>query len=177
MLSASLNKKLIPSFLQYCLFVCSFSFLPFFFFFICLTFFLVGRGAGLFWGLMLLCVVVFLVVSFYYYYYYHHRRYHNHHYYHHHILLFFFFCLCKMCLNWCLGVFYLVRDCAYFSPLYPDINKTEQNRTKKGHVLSSLSSQYTCVNFRWKEGNVLFNDALNTFYLRLYGVGRMVKNH
>ena len=26
-----------------------------------------------------------------------------------------------------------------------------------------------------KEGNVLFNDALNTFYLRLYGVGHMVK--
>ena len=25
-----------------------------------------------------------------------------------------------------------------------------------------------------KEGNVLFNDALNTFYLRLYGVGHMV---
>ena len=28
-----------------------------------------------------------------------------------------------------------------------------------------------------KEGNVLFNDALNTFYLRLYGVGHMVKGH
>ena len=28
-----------------------------------------------------------------------------------------------------------------------------------------------------KEGNVLFNDALNTFYLRLYGVGHMVKYH
>ena len=28
-----------------------------------------------------------------------------------------------------------------------------------------------------KEGNVLFNDTLNTFYLRLYGVGHMVKNH
>ena len=28
-----------------------------------------------------------------------------------------------------------------------------------------------------KEGNVLFNDALNTFYLRLYGFGHMVKNH
>ena len=27
------------------------------------------------------------------------------------------------------------------------------------------------------EGNVLFNDALNTFYLRLYGVGHMVKDH
>ena len=25
--------------------------------------------------------------------------------------------------------------------------------------------------------NVLFNDALNTFYLRLYGVGHMVKDH
>ena len=33
---------------------------------------------------------------------------------------------------------------------------------------------------RWigrKEGNVLFNDALNTFYLRLYGVRHMVKDH
>ena len=29
----------------------------------------------------------------------------------------------------------------------------------------------------WKEGHVLFNDALNTFYLRLYGVGHMVKEH
>ena len=28
----------------------------------------------------------------------------------------------------------------------------------------------------WKEGNVLFNDALNTFYLLLYGVGQMVKD-
>ena len=28
-----------------------------------------------------------------------------------------------------------------------------------------------------KEGNVLFNDALNTFYLRLYGVGHTVKDH
>ena len=28
-----------------------------------------------------------------------------------------------------------------------------------------------------KEGNVLFNDALNAFYLRLYGVGHMVKDH
>ena len=28
-----------------------------------------------------------------------------------------------------------------------------------------------------KEGYVLFNDALNTFYLRLYGVRHMVKDH
>ena len=28
-----------------------------------------------------------------------------------------------------------------------------------------------------KEGNILFNDALNTFYLRLYGVRHMVEDH
>ena len=26
-----------------------------------------------------------------------------------------------------------------------------------------------------KEGNVLFNDALNTLYLQIYGIGHMVK--
>ena len=31
-------------------------------------------------------------------------------------------------------------------------------------------------NTHWK-GNVLFNDALNTFYLRLYGIRHMVKDH
>ena len=30
---------------------------------------------------------------------------------------------------------------------------------------------------RRKEGNVLFNDALNTFYLRLYGAEHMVMDH
>ena len=28
-----------------------------------------------------------------------------------------------------------------------------------------------------RERNVLFNDALNTFYLRLYGIRHMVKDH
>ena len=28
-----------------------------------------------------------------------------------------------------------------------------------------------------EKGNVLFNDAFNTFYLRLHGVGYMVKDH
>ena len=28
-----------------------------------------------------------------------------------------------------------------------------------------------------KEDTVLFNDALNTFYLRLYGIKKMVKDH
>ena len=34
-----------------------------------------------------------------------------------------------------------------------------------------------CSEPRRKQGLVLFNDALNTFYLRLYGVGHMVKDH
>ena len=29
----------------------------------------------------------------------------------------------------------------------------------------------------WKEGNIVFNDALNTFYSRLYGIRHMVKDH
>ena len=34
-----------------------------------------------------------------------------------------------------------------------------------------------CVCMYVRERNVLFNDALNTFYLRLYGVRHMVKDH
>ena len=33
------------------------------------------------------------------------------------------------------------------------------------------------INHRERERNVLFNDTLNTFYLRLYGVRHMVKDH
>ena len=41
-----------------------------------------------------------------------------------------------------------------------------------------LYSKHRSMFYTWlKEGNVLFNDALNTFYLRLYGVWHMVKDH
>ena len=33
------------------------------------------------------------------------------------------------------------------------------------------------INQLQKEGNILFNDAFNTFYLWLHGVGHMVKDH
>ena len=40
---------------------------------------------------------------------------------------------------------------------------------------------FTCLPFVYldirKEGNVLFNDVLNTFYLRLYGVRHVVNDH
>ena len=35
----------------------------------------------------------------------------------------------------------------------------------------------TILIVRERERNVLFNDSLNTFYLRLYGVSHMVKDH
>ena len=34
-----------------------------------------------------------------------------------------------------------------------------------------------CLSQLGKEGNVLFNDALNTFYLQLYDIGHMVIDH
>ena len=38
-------------------------------------------------------------------------------------------------------------------------------------------TNYLFGDMRERERNVLFNDALNTFYLRLYGVRHMVKDH
>ena len=35
---------------------------------------------------------------------------------------------------------------------------------------------FVCVCWREEEGNVLFNDALNTFYFWLYGIGQMSRN-
>ena len=45
---------------------------------------------------------------------------------------------------------------------------------KEGMFYLTTHSTHFCLR---KEGNVLFNDKLNTFYLRLYGVRHMVKNH
>ena len=48
-------------------------------------------------------------------------------------------------------------------------------RMMEGNVLFN-NAQFLITVIR-KEGNVLFNDTLNTFYLRLYGVRHMVKDH
>ena len=46
--------------------------------------------------------------------------------------------------------------------------------TDSAHTeVEDLSSRY----MRERERNVLFNDALNTFYLRLYGIRHMIKDH
>ena len=43
--------------------------------------------------------------------------------------------------------------------------------------LHFVPTNKTFKNSGGKEGNVLFNDALNTFYLWLYGIRHMVKDH
>ena len=49
----------------------------------------------------------------------------------------------------------------------PMLNDPSTTKTKSMMLLQTARN----------EGNVLFNDALNTFYLRLYGVKHMVKDH
>ena len=41
----------------------------------------------------------------------------------------------------------------------------------------TMHSTHFIYGYMERERNVLFNDALNRFYLRLYGVGHMVKDH
>ena len=52
------------------------------------------------------------------------------------------------------------------------LNSLSQGRSKWVNRVDNVQGPR-----RRKEGNVLFNDALNTLYLRLYGVGHMVKDH
>ena len=44
-------------------------------------------------------------------------------------------------------------------------------------LLFPINSKGSFICTRERERNVLFNDALNTFYLRLYGVRHMIKDH
>ena len=47
----------------------------------------------------------------------------------------------------------------------------------EGMKMFYLTTHSTHFIYGYMEGNVLFNDALNTFYLWLYGVRHMVKDH
>ena len=46
-----------------------------------------------------------------------------------------------------------------------------------GYLASDIWLRTILIVRKERERNVLFNDALNTFYLRLYGVRHMVKDH
>ena len=64
-----------------------------------------------------------------------------------------------LCLSFFLSFFLLLLDVSICLPVCLNTH-TERERERER-----------------EEGNALFNDALNTFYLRLYGVARMVKDH
>ena len=51
-----------------------------------------------------------------------------------------------------------------------------KNPTLKRHM-PPTNKTFQLIKTKGKEGNVLFNDALNTFYLWLYGVKHMVNDH
>ena len=52
-----------------------------------------------------------------------------------------------------------------------------KTQTSSCTVEANAELQAAVVASTGKEGSVLFNDTLNTFYLRLYGVRHMVKDH
>ena len=55
--------------------------------------------------------------------------------------------------------------------------KKKKKKKRKNKKDQETTSEQEASTAGRKEGNVLFNDALNTFYLRLYGVRQMVKDH
>ena len=69
---------------------------------------------------------------------------------------------------------------AAISVSVPGINSLITGVMKVNTLYSSsgVSKNGKCRNDKEgrKEGNVLFNDALDTFYLRLYGIGHMVED-
>ena len=72
--------------------------------------------------------------------------------------------ICKFCRSVHFSV--IVENHPLLSPKQPSINAILT-------VDCHRRMQVTCT----KEGSVLFNDALNTYYLQLYGVRHMVKVH
>ena len=61
------------------------------------------------------------------------------------------------------------------SPSHLGTETRKEGNVLFNNVLNTFYLRLYGVGHMVKEGNVLFNDAPNTFYLRLYGVGHMVK--
>ena len=68
-----------------------------------------------------------------------------------------------------------------FGSHYAEIQKKKFSNFQYHNAwnINLLTTAYNYKSFYCgrKEGNILFNDALNTFDLRLYGVTHMVKDH
>ena len=68
-----------------------------------------------------------------------------------------------------------------FTPVVEHWLEREMNPPRKIDPTTQCTMSYDCfrdlVCIVRKERNVLFNDALNTFYLWLYGIGYMTMDH
>ena len=78
-------------------------------------------------------------------------------------------------------MFYLTTHSAHFIYGYMASrhivkDHSDSGRGSKGMFCLTTHSTHFIYGYM-KEGNVLFNDALNTVYLRLYGFRYMVKDH
>ena len=62
-------------------------------------------------------------------------------------------------------------------PGYIDVDFGQRFMHEFSPKRKGKSASYYWPRLFKKEGYVLVNDALNTFYLRLYGVGHMIKDH
>ena len=75
----------------------------------------------------------------------------------------------------------ILDSCRCVTHIYTSIQTHRDTQRERHTHTQTPTHPYTYTDRhtqrRKEEGNVLFNDTLNTFYLRLYGVGHMVKNH
>ena len=72
----------------------------------------------------------------------------------------------------------IIHTAAFVTPVV--VHWLEREIAQWVHTMKDRSddpSHHERTLLPWKEGNVLFNDALNTFYLWLYDVRHMVKGH
>ena len=80
-------------------------------------------------------------------------------------------CVCIISLSVCVNVIYLLLFIYHYS-VAGHANSLSEVTYKIRHsiLIALVQTEVVCKLNVLKEGIILFNDALNTFYLRLYGV-------
>ena len=84
-----------------------------------------------------------------------------------------YLCIClSVCLSVCMYVCMYV--CIY---IYREREREREKERERERKIEKKREVCVDIDVLCERENVLFNDALNTFYLRLYGVRHMVKDH